>query len=227
MKYKAVIFDLFGTLVKNFPRDESDNNLRRMASELAVPADDFMSLWHAAFNDRMKGVLKNYQACIRRICRQLGADLPDEKIELAAGTRFEMNRRELMAPRDGAIEVMSSLKTKGHKIGLVSNCSNETVIVWESSPLAPLVDAAIFSSLAGLRKPDPRIYQIATEKLAVRPEQCLYIADGMDQELASAAIFGMNAVLIRVDGEDDYDSYREKWGGPVISSLREVLSLVG
>jgi putative hydrolase of the HAD superfamily len=226
MKYKAVIFDLFGTLVKNFPWDESNNNLARMASALSVPTDDFVSMWHATYNDRMKGVLKNYQACIRHICQQLGVPTQDDKIELAASTRFEMNKRELTAPRDGAIEVMSYLRTKGYKIGLISNCSTETVIAWKDSPLAPLVDVAIFSCLAGLHKPDPRIYQIAMEKLAVKPKQCLYIADGMDKELVSASTLGMHAILIRIPGEDDYDNFREKWGGPVISSLKDVLKLL-
>jgi putative hydrolase of the HAD superfamily len=226
MKYKAVIFDLAGTLIKNFPWDESNDNLRKMASLLSVPTDDFVSIWHATYNYRMKGVFKNYQACIRHICQQLGVHMQDSKIELASSMRFAMNKREVMAPRDGALEVLSYLKANGYKTGLISNCTTETTVVWEKSPLAPLVDVAVFSCLAGLNKPDPLIYQIAIEKLAVKPKQCLYIADGMDQELVAASTLGMHAILIRIPGEDDYDNYREKWGGKVISSLKDVLKLV-
>ena len=226
MKYKAVIFDLFGTLIKNFPWDVSNSLLRRMALELLAPPDDFTALWHAAFDKRMKGVLKNYQACIRHICQQLGAQVQDDRIELAASTRFELNKQEVTAPREGAIEVLSYLKANGCKTGLLSNCSTETTLVWENSPLAPLIDVAVFSCLVGLMKPDPRIYQTAVERLAVKPEECMYIADGMEQELLGASKLGMYAVLIRVPGEDDYDPYREEWGGPVISSLKEVLTLV-
>jgi putative hydrolase of the HAD superfamily len=224
MKYEAVIFDLFGTLVKNFPRVESNSILRRMASELSVHPDDFVSLWHDTFNERMKGILQNYQACVEHICQQLGAQRQDDKVELAAGIRFEMNMREVTAPREGAIEVLSYLKSNGCKTGLISNCSTETTIVWGNSPLAPLIDVAVFSCLEGTMKPDHRIYQIAVENLAVKAEECLYIADGMDQELASASNLGMRAILIRVPGESDYDSYREEWGGPTISSLKEVLA---
>ena len=226
MKYKAVIFDLFGTLIKNFPWDVSNSLLRRMALELLAPPDDFTALWHAAFDKRMKGVLKNYQACIRHICQQLGAQVQDDRIDLAASTRFELNKQEVTAPREGAIEVLSYLKANGCKTGLLSNCSTETTLVWENSPLAPLIDVAVFSCLVGLMKPDPRIYQTAVKRLAVKPEECMYIADGMEQELLGASKLGMRAVLIRVPGEDDYDPYREEWGGPVISSLKEVLTLV-
>lgn len=226
MKYDAVIFDLFGTLINNFPWVESNNILRRMASELAVPPDAFVSLWHAAFGERMKGIFKNYQACIEHICRQFGAQVQDDKIGLAASIRFGMNIREVTVPREGAIEVLSYLKSNGYKTGLISNCSAETTLIWESSPLASLIDVAVFSCVEGAMKPEPDIYHIAFERLAVKPEKCLYIADGIGQELASASNLGMHAILIRVPNESDYDPYREEWDGPVISSLREVLDLV-
>jgi putative hydrolase of the HAD superfamily len=93
-------------------------------------------------------------------------------------------------------------------------------------PLASLVDVAVFSCLVGVTKPDPYIYQIATEKLDVQPQRCLYVADGMSQELVTASNLGMHAVQIFVPGEDEYDLYREEWHGPVISSLREILTLL-
>ena len=48
MKYKAVIFDLFGTLVDNHPWDDSLNNLRQMASALSAPDDEFVGLLNYA-----------------------------------------------------------------------------------------------------------------------------------------------------------------------------------
>ena len=99
-------------------------------------------------------------------------------------------------------------------------------------PFAPLVDVAVFSCLEGVQKPAPRIYQLAVERLAVRPENCLYIGDGDSQELTGASQVGMYPVLIRNPDEDSTDVHRVdyeagEWEGPVISSLREVLTLVG
>jgi len=90
---------------------------------------------------------------------------------------------------------------------------------------------AVLSSSAGVKKPDPRIYQLAVEQLAVEPKDCLYIGDGDSQELTGAAQVGMHPVLIRVPDEDSTDVYRvdaeaEDWDGPVISSLKEVLPLL-
>ncbi len=226
MKYKAVIFDLFGTLIKNLPYTESNNVLKRMALELSVPPDDFVKLWHDAFDERMKGIFKDYQVCIGHICRQLGAPARDDKIELSANIRFEMTKQEVMTPREEAVEVLSCLKTNGCKTGLLSDCSKEITLVWENTPLAPLIDTPVFSCLEGLKKPDHNFYKIAVERLAVNPKACIYIADGIGQELPSASEFGMYAVQIIVPGEDEYDRYRGDWQGPIISSLKEVLTLI-
>lgn len=226
MKYKAIIFDLFGTLVDNFPWIENNNNLGRMASVLELPADDFINQWHDAFDDRMMGTFKNYQACIKHICRQLGKDVIDDKIELAAGIRFEMNTKEVTTPRDGAIEVLSYLKSNGYKTGLISDCSTETIRVWKESPLKPLIDEPVFSCLVGIKKPDSHIFKMAVERLGVNPEDCIYVADGIGEELSGARKVGMHAIQIKIPYEDDYNPYRGDWDGQVISSLREILPLV-
>ncbi|GAI87566.1 unnamed protein product [marine sediment metagenome] len=225
MKYEAVIFDLGGTLVHNSYWSEGDNALRRMASVLAVPPDDFVTSWHATFEERMTGIFQSYQACIRHICQQLGVDVQDDQIESAARIRSDYTKREITTTQEGAIEVLSYLKLNGYKTGLISDCSAETPTIWKSTPLAPLINVAVFSCEVGLKKPDPRIYQIAIEKLAISPEKCIYIADGIGQELLSASQLGMYAIQIRVPGEYD-DPYREEWSGPVISSLKDVLTLV-
>ena len=86
--------------------------------------------------------------------------------------------------------------------------------------------APVYSGLEGLKKPNHNVYKMAVKRLAVNPEACIYVADGIGQELSSAAKLGMYAVQIIVPGEDDYDQYRDKWDGPVISSLKEVLTLI-
>ena len=82
-----------------------------------------------------------------------------------------------------------------------------------------------------LQKPDPRIYRIAVEKLAVRPEACLYIGDGDGNELTGAAEAGMHPVLIRNPDEDRNNVIRlnyqgDDWQGPAISSLTEIYALL-
>ena len=228
MKYKAVIFDLFGTLVDNFSIREQNNILLQMASIISAPADEFMRLWLGTFNERATGVLPSPEANIEHICRKLEIPAENTRIQQAARIRFDFTVRS-MVPRAGAIELLSALKTSGYKTGLISDCSAELPAIWEDTPFAPLIDVAIFSCTVGLRKPDQRIYLKAAQQLGIEPQACLYVGDGSSRELTGAAQAGMHPVLIRVPDEDSADAHqidKEDWNGPAISSLREVLDLV-
>ena len=57
----------------------------------------------------------------------------------------------------------------------------------------------IESSKAGVRKPDPRIYQMMCDALGVAPDQCVYL-DDLGINCKPAAMLGMHA--IKVVGED-------------------------
>jgi putative hydrolase of the HAD superfamily len=229
VKYAAVIFDLFGTLVDNFSRREYASMLAEMASVLGVPPDDFIRLWFDTGERRTLGILSGPDGNIEHVCRELRLSPEEPRRQQAAAIRSGYTRRSIV-PRPDAVDVLSHLKSAGYRTGLISDCSSETPIVWRDTPLAPLFDATVFSCLAGVRKPDPRIYLLATEQLAVRPEECLYIGDGSSHELTGAASVGMHPVLIRVPYEDTPDALRineEEWDGPRISSLTEVLTLLG
>lgn len=228
MKYTAVIFDLFGTLVDNFSRREYESVLAEMASVLGAPPKDFIRLWFDIGDQRMMGILPSPEGNIEYICRELGVQPPETAGKQAARIRYTLTRR-FVVPRPDAIRVLTRLKSEGYKTGLISDCSGETTTVWEDTAFPPLFDVTVFSCLAGVRKPDPAIYLLATEQLAVRPEECLYIGDGSSHELTGAANVGMHPVLIRVPYEDEPGTHRidpEQWNGPRISSLTEVLTLL-
>ncbi len=228
MKYRAVIFDLFGTLVDSFSVREHERILSEMAAVLSAPHDDFVNSWLRLYVERATGVFATFEACIEHICQALELQPERHQIEQAARLRIDLTRRNLK-PRRDALQTLSQLRALGHKTALISDCSPEVPILWEDTPFAPLMDASIFSSSVGLKKPDPRIYQIACERLAVEPHECLYVGDGGSRELTGASRVGMHPVLIRVPHLDEGDAHRvdaEEWQGPVISALKDVLALV-
>jgi putative hydrolase of the HAD superfamily len=63
------------------------------------------------------------------------------------------------------------------------------------SEVMPLFDAIIESSKAGVRKPDPRIYQMMCELLDVKPENCVYL-DDLGINCKPAAQLGMKAIKV-------------------------------
>lgn len=229
MKYDAIIFDLFGTLVDNFTVDEFEPVLTEMAAIINAPVLDFIQQWSVeTWPLRAAGAFPTLEATIEHICRVLSVEVEQKQLSVAAALRFEFTRRKLV-PRHDTIETLTLLKSAGYKIGLISDCTVEVPQLWPDTALASRIDVPIFSCSVALKKPDPRIYLLACERLGVSPSSCLYLGDGGSQELSGAMKVGMHPVLIRVPYEDTYDVGRheaEVWSGPRISTVKDVLMLV-
>ncbi|NIM07510.1 MAG: HAD-IA family hydrolase [Armatimonadetes bacterium] len=229
MKYKAVVFDLFGTLIDNLCPQEYERVLWEMADALCVPREDFAREWIGTFQERISGGIETTEDAVEHICQLLGVEAAASSIAAAVEIRFDLTRRALR-PRPDAVETLTQLKAGGYKIGLVTDCSDEVPVLWADSPLAPVIDVPIFSCSVGMAKPDSRIYLLACEALGVKPQECLYVGDGSSRELTGAVKVGMHPVLISVPYDNDYDHFRvdaKEWQGTVISSLKQILTVVG
>jgi putative hydrolase of the HAD superfamily len=72
-------------------------------------------------------------------------------VEKAVARRLEFSH-ELLGVRD-AESVLSSLRSDGYSLGIVTDCSAETPEVWLATWLCDAVDAVSFSCVLGTRKP--------------------------------------------------------------------------
>jgi putative hydrolase of the HAD superfamily len=211
---EAVVFDLWETLV---PFDDSKwlQALEGLAAEADVDPDVYGAAWAEDRDARDQG---EFEESARRIYRRLGLELDDELL-----ARISKRRRAAFAavfvPRDGAVPTLEQLRARGLRTGLITNCSSETPQLWAASPLAPLVDACMFSCREGARKPERRLYEAAAQRLGVPPEACVFVGDGNDDELAGAAHAGMRPVLLRTQSKRD-------WNGEAIDNLSEIVELV-
>ena len=227
-KYRAVVFDLWGTLVDELTYPEARRLVYRQkvdetADLLGLDRDAFAEAWAAGAGERLVGAFST-EGALLHICRELGVEPDASRVRAGVEVRYEYVRGAL-SPRPGTVETLSTLRDSGYRVGLISNCSEEVSLLWSSTPLAPLVDTAVLSFDAGLAKPDPRIYGLAVEGLGVAAEDCLYVGDGTSGELSGASKAGMTAVLIRAP-YDRADGARESWQGFRISDIRDVLGLL-
>jgi putative hydrolase of the HAD superfamily len=226
VKFHAVIFDLFGTLVDGFVSSVGQIHAELPAA-LQVPPEQFVQVWRQTSEMRTNGTFQTVEASIKYVCDNIGVQVTAEQMTKAVEIRLR-HIRQALTPRWDAVATVAQLKNEGYKLGLLSNCSIEIPILWPETAFAALIDSAIFSSRERLKKPDPRIYHLACERLGVKPEDCLYIADGENHELAAAAKVGLHAVLIRNSSRDnDSELLREarEWQGDSIDSLTNVLQL--
>lgn len=61
-----------------------------------------------------------------------------------------------------------------------------------------LFDVVVCSAEVGMAKPDPRIYALAAERLALTPPECVFVDDA-ERNVAAAREAGMHAIHYRVD----------------------------
>lgn len=85
--------------------------------------------------------------------------------------------------------------TTGHGAGMASTPEKAAAV----AQIMAHFQVVIESSKAGVRKPDPRIYQMMCEALEVRPQACVYL-DDLGVNCKPAAALGMTA--IKVSGQD-------------------------
>jgi putative hydrolase of the HAD superfamily len=206
-----VIFDLWDTLAL-WPSEAFEETKLAMSQHI----DDFERVWNTTFSARQTGSIEDY-------FRSLGVegDALTECLRLRMGFT-----RDALVPRDGAIETLDELQRRGFKRGLISVCSGDVEELWDETELATHVDDAVLSCSVGLSKPDPRIYRLACERLGVSPEECLFVGDGANDELAGAERVGMNAVCVLRPGRDEPLWPEARGWEPTIRSLPEVLTLV-
>ena len=79
----------------------------------------------------------------------------------------------------------------GEGAGMSSSADRATAV----SEVMALFEVVIESSKAGLRKPDPRIYQMMCDTLGVAPSECVYL-DDLGVNCKPAAALGMHAIKV-------------------------------
>jgi putative hydrolase of the HAD superfamily len=216
VKYRAVIFDLWATLV-TWDQEGANRFYDAMAQAAGVEELRFREAWLSGRKTREVGPIADH---LRELFAGLGAE-PD--LDEILDMRREWTKQSLQ-PRPDALETLAELRRRGHLLGLISVCSQDVPHVWDETPFAGALDEVVFSCVVGVSKPDPRIYEIACERLGVEAADCLFVGDGANDELPGAERAGMTALQLRAPGEP-LTPEGETWTGASIERLGQVLDL--
>ena len=217
MRYRAVIFDLWQTLVP-FPVESAKALYGQMAEAVGAPRAQFEEVWLSGRSARDTGPMAD---SVRWVFGQLGLEDADPQTIISLRRDWT---RESFIPRPDAVSTLEELRRRGHKLGLITVCSDDVVELWDSTPFRGLFDSTIFSAEVGISKPDPRIYELCCEQLGVEARDCLFVGDGANRELPGAEKAGMTAVQLRAPGEELTEPGKE-WDGRSVERLAEVLEL--
>ena len=137
--------------------------------------------------------LRSYFA---EIFREVGA--PEEIFPaLAQSVAARHAERNLWCRlQPGTAEALQALRGRGYLLGVISNSDGRIEALLESVGLAGYFEFVLDSAVAGVEKPDPRIFRMALDRLGLEPAEALYVGDIYVIDVEGARAAGMRAVLI-------------------------------
>ncbi len=120
----------------------------------------------------------------------------------------------------GTEAVLEELGGRGFRLGVVSNADGRIPDLLASLGLAHRFETIVDSTLVGVEKPDPRIFEIALDRLGESAETAIYIGDFPAVDITGARRAGLRPVLLDPSGRLDSE------GCPVIERLEELRVLL-
>lgn len=114
----------------------------------------------------------------------------------------KISAREMMGrmavasqPRPKMLAAIAELRERAFKVAALTNNWVSEDPSQATSLLSPHFDLFIESSVVGLRKPDPRIYQHACQQLEIEPSQAVFL-DDIGSNLKTARALGMTTIKV-------------------------------
>jgi len=222
--YRAVVFDFFGTLTRSVKRGPQHADIAR---RLGCDPEVVRSVLDRTFHSRARGTFGSAEATLRFVTEQAGGRPRRAQLEEAVPARVNALKADTKL-RPDAVSALTEIRNRGLATALISDCTHELPAFLPSLPVAPLLDAHVFSVEVGVCKPDPAIYLTACRRLGVQARDCVYVGDGGSHELTGAAAVGMTPV--RLDAPDLADHLvfdrDDAFTGLTIPSLTELLTLI-
>jgi len=248
MALEGICFDLYGTLLAY--------------GDMEVAWSDWLAALHRSLErsgfavdpeslaGRCDGILKRpvptvgekgltvYERRIAGLFAEMGIGATSEQIRAASSDTVDAWHRHLTLDPE-ATEVLRGFKAR-FKLALVSNFDHPPPLrrLLADTGLEPLFDALVISAEVGLKKPDPRIFDLALARLGLKADSAAHVGDA-PEDMEGAAAAGLLPVLIDRDGDTrrlaasdfrsagsaDPESWR--YGGPKVGNLKALIALFG
>jgi HAD superfamily hydrolase (TIGR01509 family) len=201
---RAVLFDYGLTLVSfSYPRGGLLRVLDEVRPWLGPGAPDAEALMREVLEplerdlDTFGEDEVDYMDFYERAWRRAGLQVPRETLYRVLDLEQRCwDRSVRVAP--GALETLDRLRALGIGIGVASNAPFPPEMLHRqlrTNGIAERVDAAVFSSEVGRRKPAPELYLAALDRLGAAPDETLHVGDRLVEDYQGPRRLGMRAVL--------------------------------
>ena len=211
-KIRAIIFDMYGTLVDirtNEHMDAAFVSISRLLEyrRVFIPGPELKELYFVEINQQIaKSREKNPEVDVNRAFCHVLSDrgrTSDRYLALITTQLYRSLIREHLSLYEDTFWTLNELKKK-YRLAIVSDaqrvfCTPEL----RALRLEDFFDALVISSDYKFRKPDPRMFHIALAMLNMDAEEAIYIGNRYETDILGAKAAGLAACgLIHQSDED-------------------------
>jgi putative hydrolase of the HAD superfamily len=157
----------------------------------------------------------------------LGLEVPRELVQRIHELEYRAVVSTRTVPPEN-LQALADLKSRGLKLGLVSNAHFLPALMLEDFERLGLVehmDVIVTSSQLGLRKPHPAIFEHLLGALDVAPEEALFVGDKVREDVVGPKKLGMRAALTHQFRQEEVDG-ADVEPDVVVGSLAELVPYV-
>jgi len=230
----GVLFDYGGTLVTfEYPYDELLEVVRAFGPSIraglgapAPPAEAILSDVLLPLESYIANLGEDevvYMDVYRAAWHKAGLKLDDALLyKILDAEQLCWDRAVRVDPE--ALHVLGWLGSRGIKRGICSNAPFPPEMMRRqlvSNGISAAVDAAIFSSEVGRRKPAPEVYLAALAALGTDPHRTLFVGDRMREDYEGPRAVGMHAALLAAGQSNDFPD-----GVPTLASIGDLPRLL-
>lgn len=207
MKYRNVIFDLYGTLI-DISTDETSfsfwRNVRSILREYGAEYKirEARDLYYALIDTEVRK--RSGEDCpeieLRDVFRTMflrkGIKLTKEEIDTFA-TRFRKASYKRFTLYPGVMELLKYLKAEGVRIILLSNAQEcFTMTELKETGLLPYLDDIFLSSVYGCAKPSKRFFEIMLNHTGIDVNESVMVGNDYKSDMLGAAGVKLDGIYI-------------------------------
>lgn len=199
-------FDKGGTLSHRVPledngRSQIEEIMKRVGAEVSI--DEFSKMLDVRNKIYKKWSVDHWaEPCEEDIWTRFM--LPDYPAEIVRYHAQELvllysHSKGLRKFRPEAKDIIKELACRGYRLGAITNTVSKVLVPGEldDAGIADYMEVLVMSSVTGIRKPDPRLFLLATRVMDVDPSRCAYIGDQVDRDAEGPkrAGFGLSVIV--------------------------------
>ena len=231
---KAIVFDLYGTLIDIHTDEDNDLFWQQM------------TLYYGYFGAHFKDLKKSYKEAVEVYLKKESAQYPDIELLdvfnqlfmdkgiivdkttlLETATMFRLLSTDYVQLYPYAEALLKLLNKSKLKVILLSNAqSSFTLNELKYTGIEQYFDKLYLSSDYKISKPDKKFYEIMLEKEQLKAEECVYIGNDHTTDIKGANAVGMDSIYLYTNCSSDMNEPFECLHKIIPGDLNEVINII-